>query len=503
MRDEVGLDSCFPCDCLEILWVFLDQLNREGISYCYWKSTRRLPAVLAGESDLDLLIGRSDQHRLLGLLLDCGFKQFPNLRTLDDPAVISYLGYDAPSGRLVHVHLHMRIIAGAKLLPNYRLPFRERFLASAPMHPKYPVRVLDATTEAAILVIRACLELRPIDPMVSRHWKASQQKFILDCAYLALRVDRAALRAQAADLVGEGCADLVVGALFASAPLDRLSGLRRRIRKHLAAYRMYGPAEAGVRVMTRTAVYAAGKLNQLALHAPRTWRRRAPGGGIVVALLGVDGSGKSTAVRAVREWLTSEIDVMPIYFGTGDGRPSLLLLPFKLLVPVFTALSASRPKGSSHGNVTARPPRLIYTVGLAIWATVLACEKRLKLKAARRGADRGLVVITDRYPQNQIHSFNDGPLLPRLMWIPSWLRRFEGESYAMAAKLQPDLVIKLKANPELIAQREPRMDQNVIRQRVRELDELAFPNARVVSLDAAEPAADVARAIKHEIWQLL
>ena len=503
MRDEARLGSCSPCDCLEILLILLDQLNREGISYCYWKSTRRLPAVLAGEADLDLLIGRSDQHRLLSILLDCGFKQFANPRALDDPAIISVLGYDVPSGRLVHVHLHMRMIAGAKMLPNYRLPWGERFLATAPMHPQYPVRVFDATTEAAILVIRACLELRHLDPAVARHWKASQQKFIRDCAYLAAKVDRAALRALAVNLVGEGSADLIAETLFASAPLDRLSRLRRRIRKQLAAYRMYSAAEVAVRATARTAVYATGKLNQLALHAPRIWRRRAPGGGIVVALLGVDGSGKSTAVRAVREWLTSEIDVMPIYFGTGDGRPSLLLLPFKLLVPVFTALSASRPKGSSHGHVTARPPGLIYTVGLAIWATVLACEKRLKLKAARRGADRGLVVIADRYPQNQIHSFNDGPLLPRLMWIPSWLRRFEAESYAMAAKLHPDLVIKLKANPELIAQREPRMDQNVIRQRVRELDELAFPNARVVSLDAAQPAADVARAIKHEIWQLL
>src|SRR3984957_16767204 len=503
MRDESGLGFCTPGGCLEILWVLLDQLNSENVSYCYWKSSRRLPAVLAGEADLDLLIGRSDQHRVQGVLLGCGLKQFPNLCALDDPAVTSFLGYDDARGRLVHVHLHMRVIVGAKLLPNYRLPWEAKILASARMHPRYPVRVLDTATEATLLVVRACLELRRLDPVVGRHWKASQQKFALDCADLTLRVNCDELRARATELAGEECADPIEDSLYEPASLGRQKRLRRRLRKQLAAHRMYGTAEAGVRGMARTVAFAVGMLNQRVLQAPRTWRRRAPGGGIVVALLGVDGSGKSTAVRAVREWLKPEIDVMPIYFGTGDGRPSLLLLPFKLLVPVFNALSPSRPKGSSHGTVTARPPGLAYTIGLAIWATVLACEKRLKLKAARRGADRGLVVVADRYPQDQLPSFNDGPLLPRLARIPGWLRRFETGAYTLAGQLQPDLVVKLRASPDLIAQREPNMDRTVITQRTCELDQLAFPGAKTISLDEAQPAAQVARRIKREIWQLL
>jgi len=47
------------------------------------------------------------------------------------------------------------------------------------------------------------------------------------------------------------------------------------------------------------------------------------------------------------------------------------------------------------------------------------------------------------------------------------------------------------------------MDRAVIARRTRQLDELVFPGARVAVLDAAQSAADVARAIKREIWQLL
>ena len=70
----------------------------------------------------------------------------------------------------------------------------------------------------------------------------------------------------------------------------------------------------------------------------------------MVAVLGVDGSGKSTLVRSLNQWLGQEVDVLPIYFGTGDGRPSLLLLPLKLLVPLVSRLFRTRPGGASHGG---------------------------------------------------------------------------------------------------------------------------------------------------------
>jgi thymidylate kinase len=351
--------------------------------------------------------------------------------------------------------------------------------------------------------VRACLELRRGDPVVVRHWDQAVRKFAADHDELASRLNPADLRARAAELLGDRCADLVADAFCQGTPLHRQRRLRRQVRRTMAAYRVYGRLEAGLRGAFRSGCAMAGVLNRQLIHAPRPWRRCAPGGGLVVALLGVDGSGKSTALRATHTWLSQEIDTMPIYFGTGDGRPSLALLPLKLLVPLFNRLHSSRPKGSSHGAVTDRPPDLIYSIALALWASVLAWEKRSKLRRARRGADRGLVVIADRYPQDQIVSFNDGPLLPRLAWIPGWLRRFEQRSYALARQLQPDLLFKLRADPDLLQRREPTMKRAVIEQRVGELDRLSFPGARIVCLDASEPAAEVARAIRHEIWRLI
>lgn len=205
----------------------------------------------------------------------------------------------------------------------------------------------------------------------------------------------------------------------------------------------------------------------------------------------------------MRSWLGLEVDVMPIYFGTGAGRPSLLLLPFKLPVPLVRRLFVTKPKGASHGKISNHPPGAVYAALMIVWATVLSIEKWIKLLTARRGAERGLVVLADRYPQNEDPEYNDGPLLPRLVWAPQWLRNFEARAYALARRLPPDLVIKLDVTPETAARREPDMDPVVIRTRVAAVRKLTFAGARVVCVDAERPLAEVLGVVKQAIWQML
>ncbi|MBV9250343.1 MAG: hypothetical protein JO227_13995, partial [Acetobacteraceae bacterium] len=367
-----------------------------------------------------------------------------------------------------------------------------------------PVRVLDPATEALLLVVRAILDLSRLDPVLSRQRSRVAEKFALDREKLAAQVDRDMMRASAARFVSDELAEMFAQAWHDPRPLERQSRLRRRLRQEIALHRKYNGIESRVRSVGRSCAWLFGGLNEHVLRLARPWRRRTLGGGVVVAVLGVDGSGKSSVTRAIRQWLGAEIDVLPMYFGTGDGRPSLLLLPFKLLVPFVTSMiGGSKPKGSSHGKVSDRPPGLLYSVLMAIWATALACEKRLKVSAARRAANRGMLVLGDRYPQDEIRGFNDGPLLPNLRGVPKFLRRFEAEAYAVARRGPPELIIKLKATPETLAIREPNMKPPVIRQRVADLDRLRFPGSTLVAIDAEQPLEEVIRAVKREIWRLL
>ena len=504
-RDEVEAIAGSPTEypILPLLLVILNEFHRQNISYCYWKSSRRVHLVLAGEGDLDLLVAREDQHRVQSILLQRGCKLFPSVAGRDHPSILSFLGYDEPSGRLIHLHLHLRLVVGERLLKNYHIPWEDAVLARSVRHNAFPIRILDPVSEALLLVIRSCLELRRLDPITLRNWAATTHKFMLDREALATRVDPGMLHDSATELIGKDVADTLVKAFYGEQALEDQARLRRRVQKHFAAYRSYNAVEFRLRSVGRAILWLWGGLNKRFLHLPRPWSRRAPGGGCVVAMIGIDGSGKSTAVAAMRAWLGTEIDTMPIYFGTGDGRPSLLLWPLKLIVPALTRALKTKPRGASHGKVTAQAPGLVYGGLLTVWALVVAREKRIKLVAARRAASRGLVVLADRYPQDEILGFNDGPLLTRLTGAPPWLRRFEASAYALARRLPPDLVIKLRVLPETGARREPDMDRAVIVDRVAAMDRLTFAGARVVCVDAEQPLTDVIGEVKHEIWRQL
>jgi thymidylate kinase len=488
---------------LPLLLAVLEDFHEQSISYCYWKSSRRIYSVLTGEADLDLLVAREDQHRTEAALLRRGLKRFPSVAHRDHPAISSFLGHDEWSGRLVHIHLHFRLVVGEPLLKNYSIPWEQTILARAAFHPALPIRMLDPTSEALLLAVRACLELRRPDPIALRHARTAANKFELDRAALAVRIERGTLHGLATELLTADLALPVADAIFGTLPLERQNLLRRRMRRYLAPYRTYNAMEARLRSLGRSIAVFAGRLNKDFLQWPRPWSKRAPNGGRVVAVIGVDGSGKSTVVASIRSWLAAEVDVLPVYFGTGDGRPSLVLRPFKLMVPLITAVMKTKPKGASHGRISDGPPSLGYSVLLAVWAIMVAVEKRFKLLAARRGASRGLIVLTDRYPQNEIVGFNDGPLLSRLARVPRWLRSLETRTYALARRLPPDLVIKLDVTPATAARREPAMDLAVIERRIAEVKRLKFSGARVVRVDAEQPLDDVIRAVKREVWSLL
>jgi len=481
----------------------LESFQKANISYCFWKSSRSVYSVLTGESDLDLLVARKDQHRCEAILLACGLKLFPSAASRDDPAVLSFLGHDNLIGKLMHVHLHFRLVSGERLLKNYRLPWEDVIIARSIQHPAFPIRILDSASEAFLLIVRSCLELRRRDPVTWRHWASTTDKFSQDRTALARRVDDNTFKELASRLTDECLAAKLVSAFHNEKPLEDQPALRRHIEKFLAPYRMYGAIEARLRTTARAIHWVVGGLNKRSLHLPRPWSRRVPGGGIIVAIVGVDGSGKSTAVAMIHEWLGSEIDTIPMYFGTGDGRPSLLLRPFKMMLPLIVGTLKTRPKGASHGKISDQRPGLFYAAFLTIWALVVAREKRNKLVAARRGADRGLVVLTDRYPQNQTLSFNDGPLLNRVPRAPLWLRRLEASAYLLAQRLPPNLVIKLQVTPDTALLREPDMDPSVVRERIETLRHLTFETKHVVTIDAEQPLPDVIRRIKAEIWDLL
>jgi thymidylate kinase len=245
-----------------------------------------------------------------------------------------------------------------------------------------------------------------------------------------------------------------------------------------------------------------GSINRKWLRRGVRYARTPAGGGLIVALVGSDGSGKSTMGSSVYRWLAGKVDVMPIYFGSGKGASSLLRWP----------LHQARRLVKRRGHPAVRgvgPDRKAPGLDRVVWALVLAREKRIKLRRAARARGKGLIVVCDRYPQTQTPGMIDGPLLSA--WLTSddagrrRLARWETASYALAGEVGPDLVLRLEVSKETARSRRPDVDPDTLDMRQEVVAGLEYPEARfgLQSIDGERDLDSVLLDVKESVWNVL
>ena len=482
-----------------------DDLNRVGVRYCHFKSNAHLVAGMEGLTELDVLCDRNEVELLGQILARHGFRRFPAHPSRTYLGVDDYFGIDQQTGRLLHLHLHYRLIVGERFFKNYRLPWEGEFLDRRVLDDSVGVFVADPALEWLLLVCRSALKIRWRDRalavVASRRGESGGLRS--EHFWLAARVNPKAPKAYAEELLDAGTSELVGLALADDLAFGRLTRLRSELLQSEKVLRGYRRIPAlGVR-WSREVRLMVGTVIRRYLRRPFPYSRSAPGGGTLVAVIGSDGAGKSSVSGLLYSWLTHKLDVIPIYFGSGDGQSSILRWPLKVILGFTRGRSSSRPLDPQE--------RRTREIGFAraVWAVALAREKRSKLRKAVRARERGFIVICDRYPQTQVDGVNDGPLLWRWRTSTSRLKRalarWEDGIYTVAANVPPDVVVRLLVTPETAATRRPGDDPAELEFRTQLVRNLRFDTARfgVIDIDADGDLDSVALEVKRRLWPAL
>ena len=522
---------------LEPLRRFFDQMHHQNVPYCHWKSNEHLREGLTGLTDLDLLVDRARSRELSAILAATGFRRFTAAPGAAYPAVEDYLGFDHETGALLHLHVHYRLVLGEKHLKGYCLPWADVVLDRRVTDSESGVFTADPAAELVLLLVRSALKLRGRDRIRElRGRPALGKNERRELSWLLERTSSAEVVAVSEMLVGPAAATLLSEMVERGPSLAALRRLRHAIEGPLLLHRTYGRTEARLLRVVRELSWLVAGVNARTVRRPLGLRRFDPTGGSVIAFLGADGSGKSTMVREVMRWLAWKLDVHSVYHGSGDGTASWLRRP----LVVARGLARRRPRrdsrsaaggpakaesmadespearpmavesqetvpatGADHHTVS-RPRRV--TAYLALWALVLSWEKRTKLVRSWRARHRGMVVVTDRYPQHQVDGFNDGPLLAAWRHHPSQLLRavaaWEAAPYRWASTTPPDVVIKLHVDPDVAHARKSgdAMTRTEVARRVRAVEELSFPVERVHVIDANRSLEEVLLDVKRVVW---
>jgi hypothetical protein len=479
----------------------LHALASSGVRYCHWKSNQGLEAALMGEGDLDLLVDERDVQSFERLLWEQGFLRMRNPPIKSFPGLVDFLGFDRETGELIHLHVHYRLVLGEQRVKNHHLPVERWLLANS--REIAGVRVPSAEAELVLLYARAHLKSSPracVRAAIGRSATPFPSGTWDEFTWLAEQV---ADEAVVAACVQSGLLQLTSGLeaflrRFRSGRVTPVSVLRqkRSVLRQLRSYQRYPSIVAVGRKGWYRLRYAkpAQRLHPIG-------KKQLPDGGILVSIVGADGSGKSTLSDDLPAWLGWKLQTRTLYFGQPKRSKTLVALRRGKRL---AARSSERAQSRDLRLMARTSARTAILLNGLQWVYVARVRKR-RGREARSLARDGAVVFAERFPVPELWSMEvpmDGPRLPMDSsdLMTRGLAAFERRSYEALGAPDHELVLRAP----LVTLRERKPDTPSGEHAAKAGAVLALdPRPGRTLLDADRPYNEVLLDAKRAVWRTL
>jgi thymidylate kinase len=483
----------------------IEALNTNSIRYCHWKSNLALADSLAGLTDLDLLIDRQDAPLFRTILSQLCFQPALVNGVEPFPSVEHHFALDEESGRLIHLHAYFRVISGESLTKNYHFPIEAMLLQNTREVDSVCVPI--KSVELVVFTLRIMLKHTSLLELilVARYWKQVEReiKWLLESGSIdeAKHFVNCWLPSLNPDLFTD-----CIAALKAPAPLLRRISLGHQLRSQLAPYNRRSIIQAWLAGVKKFSLMLFRRLTRSKLSMiPQS-------GGVVIAFVGSEATGKSTLLAEMKGWLGEHFTVEQIH--AGKPKPTLLSAVPNLLVPALRSLLPGyRSTRIENQHLAEKPSEKSpkdYPLVFALRAVLLAYDRRSLLTRAFSQAANGTIVLCDRYPSLQ----SGAPDSPQLAHWPvsshsSGVRRLlaQIETRWYREIPPPDLVIYLHAPLEVTvsrnASRGKKEPEDYVRWRHARSLSLEFGKTPIYKINTDQSFAQTVLEIKNAIWNAL
>lgn len=364
---------------------FLEKLDDVGIPYVSWKNNHELEIALFGESDIDLFVPFDCRAEFLLLC-----KQESWLEVYNPIANFPWVNHfykPTDSLKFHHLHVYFKVVTGESWLKEYILPLDEWLITNRIRSSKFGVWILNDRAQAFLFAIRHLLKCGSLTSRYLYYRESDGYR----SEWLQCRTDPDSI----SNNIKVAIEPFLKGTkLYKDGwNLPRIS-TSMRFRLSMSPFlrvRWYSLSTRRIKSFYQRAI------NKLFYGKKKIF----PNGGLVIAVSGVDGAGKSTMLAEASDFFSRFLTVNRYHLGRPQG-PFIEMFRRLLNKKRVTTVNeeSSEPTFTSNGSA--------ISIRKSISATFLSLLRlRLARKISRR-ANSGHLVLVDRWPTNIIGKM-DGP----------------------------------------------------------------------------------------------
>ena len=317
-------------------------LEEEKVRYAHWKSNYQLFSASKPTSDVeyDLLIDRKQITKFVEIISRIGFKQ-GEVEDASFPAVHHFYNYDHDAGRFIDIHVYYKIITGESFVKNYNLPFVDEILDNTVIENGIRIPVVEI--EWIMFIVRIMLKYSIVPENFIVH--LSKKEIYDELLHLEknsnFNVIKDFLKKYHPNLSLETlqkCSEALkkekslISLTLLALKIRKIFKVNRRktgIRRWLMNLKTYG------NIICRRFIF-------------RKKRRLFFGsGGILIAIIGPEATGKSTIISELNNWLKRLSKVDTIHSGKPPTTfltyiPDTLTPMLRRLMPKFRSTSVEQ-----------------------------------------------------------------------------------------------------------------------------------------------------------------
>jgi len=442
-----------------------DELN-DLVPYAVWKAGHELHLALEGKGDVDILMARESRECFHEILRSHGFIHAA-FDLLKYPGLEHWYGFDVATGSLCHLHVYFQIITGESHLKSYHIPIEDEILGNRFLNS---LNLYEAAFQDQALIYAMRHYMKRSSVVGYLLWAYEHRDYLDEFTYIAQGMSET----EHTFSLCEDSSNLRKEFNFQSLDVDvTIRGYRtaRGKRPLLERFRRFSGTEALLKSM--------------------------------LAVSGVDGSGKSSMVEELHKWFGEYFYTRTLHLGRPS--PTLITFPLRPILYIYRLLKG-RNEDANVGEEGASGDGLKSKKGF-VWGLrylALAYERSKLARKARKLADSGAIVICDRYPTLSPGKMDSPRITPGGSWLVEKMRIFESYLYDRTQKA--DGLIFLDVSEDVAIERnrgrtkKDKETDNEIAVRHKDNQGLDYCSRQVFVVNADSDYATVLKSMKYFAW---